>query len=354
MDNRYIRQTQLKDFGPEAQAKLSRSKVLVVGLGGLGLPALQYLNAMGVGTLGLMDQDVVELHNLQRQVLYTENDLGRTKLEVVYEKLNQQNSQTIFQLHDSFLVKENVLEIIRNYDVVVDATDNFPTRYLINDACVVLNKPFVYGALHGFEGHVSVFNHNDGPTYRCLYPNMPSPEEVPNCNDNGVLGVIPGIIGTLQALETVKVLTGVGETLSGKLLVFDGLHQQFNKIGFKGRNEFKTISKLQEFYESSDCDTVPTITVYDFQSLRDKAEKYTLIDVRTPQEFQDHHLEEATNIPLDQLELHLNHTRNTLIYVICQSGKRSEIAVKQLQNNYPELSFCHILGGMNKMMTVCH
>ncbi|MEX0362268.1 MAG: ThiF family adenylyltransferase, partial [Allomuricauda sp.] len=241
MDFRYDRQTRLKGFGPNGQHKLAKAKVLVVGLGGLGLPVVQYLNAMGVGTLGLMDQDVVELHNLQRQVLYTEKNLGQSKLEVAHEKLQAQNSQTIFELYDTFLTKENALGIISDYDAVIDATDNFPTRYLINDACVILNKPFVYGALHGFEGHVSVFNHQGGPTYRCLYPNMPTAEEVPDCNDNGVLGVIPGVIGTLQALEAVKLVADIGEVLSGKLLIYDGLSQQMSKFNFKTNPVHKEI-----------------------------------------------------------------------------------------------------------------
>ena len=184
--DRYTRQTSLPDFGLDGQRKLSNAKVLVVGLGGLGLPALQYLNAMGLGTLGLVDQDIVDFHNLQRQILYTENDVGTPKLNTTLEKLKAQNASTILIAHDTFLTKDNALEIIEQYDVVVDATDNFPTRYLINDACVMLNKPFVYGALHGFEGHVSVFNFQGGPTYRCLYPDMPSAEEIPNCDENGV------------------------------------------------------------------------------------------------------------------------------------------------------------------------
>lgn len=349
MDRRYTRQTQLKDFGPEGQQKLINSKVLVVGLGGLGLPVLQYLNAMGVGTLGLMDQDVVELHNLQRQVLYTEKDLGRLKLEVVHETLKSQNSTTHFELHDTFLTKENALETIKKYDVVVDATDNFPTRYLINDTCVLLGKPFVYGALHGFEGHVSVFNYMEGPTYRCLYPNMPGPEEVPNCNENGVLGVVPGIIGTLQALEAVKVLTGVGEVLSGKLLLFDGLAHQFSKIGFKRNPQHSKVEALQDSYDPLDCSVAATITAEDFQSILDA--DTILLDVRTPDEFSENHLKEATNVPMDRLMLPTP-VNSEKIYIICQSGQRSEIAAAQLQKQYPNITFLSVLGGMNKMTTL--
>ncbi|NAY90953.1 sulfurtransferase [Muricauda sp. JGD-17] len=353
MDARYARQIQLKDFGPEAQKKLARSRVLVVGLGGLGLPVLQYLNAMGVGTLGLMDQDSVELHNLQRQVLYSEVDVGRMKLEAAHEKLMAQNTKTTFRLHDSFLVRDNALDVIRDYDIVVDATDNFPTRYLINDACVILNKPFIYGALHGFEGHVSVFNHKTGPTYRCLYPNMPSFDEVPNCDENGVLGVLPGIIGTLQALETVKLITGMGEVLSGKLLVFDGLQQRFTKIGFNTNPKNKKIKGLQEHYDPLDCRVVASISAEDFQSIREQ-EKIQLIDVRTPDEFEGRHLEEALNIPLDALKsLPKNFKTNRKIFVICESGKRSERAIRQLQKDCPDLNLCNVAGGMLKMKTLC-
>ncbi len=353
MDMRYARQTQLKEFGPAAQKKLANSRVLVVGLGGLGLPVLQYLNAMGVGTLGLIDQDRVELHNLQRQVLYDENDVGKSKLEVTYEKLKAQNSETIFRCYDRFLVKENVLNIIADYDVVVDATDNFPTRYLINDACVILGKPFVYGALHGFEGHVSVFNHNQGPTYRCLYPNMPSMEEVPNCDENGVLGVLPGIIGTLQALETVKVLTDIGETLSGKLLVFDGLHQRFTKIRFETVPKNRTIDKLRQHYESPKCDMVISITAEKFQNLSNP-QNLQVLDVRTAEEFERDHLANAQNIPLDRLSyLPKSFNSKDKIYVMCQSGRRSQKAIRKLLQENPQLELYNIAGGMDKLNALC-
>ena len=353
MDIRYARQTQLKEFGPAAQKKLGNSRVLVVGLGGLGLPVLQYLNAMGVGTLGLVDQDRVELHNLQRQVLYSENDISKSKLEVAHEKLKLQNSETTFRCYDRFLVKENALNIITDYDVVVDATDNFPTRYLINDACVILGKPFVYGALHGFEGHVSVFNHNQGPTYRCLYPNMPSMEEVPNCDENGVLGVLPGVIGTLQGLETIKVLTDIGEVLSGKLLVFDGLQQRFTKIKFEPVPENKTIDKLQQRYESPNCDMVISITAVEFQNLSNP-QKLQVLDVRTVEEFERDHLPNAQNIPLDKLSfLPKSFNSNENIYVMCQSGKRSHKAIQKLTQNNPELKLYNIEGGMDKLNALC-
>ena len=182
MENRYDRQIRLKEFGPEAQRKLSEARVLVVGAGGLGLPVLQYLNSMGVGTIGIAEQDIIECSNLHRQPMYTNSDVGRPKIEVAVNVLSRQNPETTIIAHDVFLVRDNALDIIESYDIIVDASDNFATRYLVNDSCVILKKPFVYGALHGFEGQLSVFNYNEGPTYRCIFPKMPEPSEVPDCN----------------------------------------------------------------------------------------------------------------------------------------------------------------------------
>nr|WP_299337862.1 HesA/MoeB/ThiF family protein [Allomuricauda sp.] len=353
MANRYIRQTSLPDFGEKSQKKLANTKVLVVGLGGLGLPVVQYLNAMGVGTLGLIDHDIVDIHNLQRQVLYSELDVGHSKLDTVLEKLALQNSNTVLEPYDTFLTKENVLKIIGDYDLVVDATDNFSTRYLINDACVILEKPFIYGALHGFEGHVSVFNYQNGPTYRCLYPEMPSKFEVPNCDENGVLGVVPGIIGTLQALEAVKVITRLGEILSGKLLIFDGLAQNYLKIDIKARPENKNIKTLQDSYDASFCEQILSITASDFQKLRTSNESFLLVDVRTEAEFLQNHLEEAHNVPMNSSEIPNEIlSKNQPLYMICQSGIRSKKAVLNWQKKYPNHTFYTILGGMNRLMTL--
>ncbi len=351
--NRYIRQTNLKEFGTEAQQKLSNASVLVVGLGGLGIPVVQYLNAMGVGTLGLVEQDTVELTNLQRQVLYAENDIGRQKLEVALEKLQAQNSETQFKIFDTFLTKENALEIITEFDIVVDASDNFPTRYLVNDACVILKKPFVYGALHSFEGQVSVFNYKGGPTYRCLFPKMPSNTEIPNCNDNGVLGVIPGIIGNLQALEVIKVITSIGEVLNGKLLLYNGLTQSILKISFKLNPENNTIKKLEDNYGMSSCSTHLNISADELQELISTNKNTQIIDVRTTEEYASYHLNESINIPLDELqERYIEIDINTPVYMICQSGKRSQIAIIQLQEEM-EGVFYNVSGGINKFMEIC-
>ncbi|MGI9550765.1 MAG: ThiF family adenylyltransferase [Aurantibacter sp.] len=352
---RYNRQTILKDFGSVGQKKLTDAKVLVIGAGGLGIPVLTYLNAMGVGTLGIVDHDSVSISNLHRQLLYDESDIGRSKIKVALEKLESQNSETHLIGHDTFLVKENALEIIAGYDLVVDASDNFPTRYLVNDACVILNKPFVYGALHGYEGQVSVFNYKGGPTYRCLFPTMPGADEVPNCDEHGVLGVIPGIIGNLQALEVIKVITGIGEVLSGKLLLFNGLNQTSQKINFKLCPENLGIKTLQGSYQWNDpCEVVPSITVDKLQALLDGDMEIQLIDVRTTDEFDDFHLPNSINIPLDGIEENLNGVNLGLpVYLLCQSGQRSEIALKSLRELHSKTTFYSIFGGVNQFLATC-
>lgn len=353
MNHRYTRQTTLKDFGVEGQQKLGRTKVLVVGLGGLGVPVVQYLNAMGVGTLGLVEQDVIALTNLQRQVLYTEQEVGMPKLEVVLKKLRAQNTTTELIGYDAFLTKENALGIIKDFDIVVDASDNFATRYLVNDACIILNKPFVYGALHDYEGQISVFNYQNGPSYRCLFPKMPSANEIPNCNENGVLGVVPGIVGTLQALEVVKIASEVGEVLSGKLLLFNGLNHAFHTIKFERQKVQCAITALQSNYEEVLCSSEQHISTEELQQ-RLSTTAIQLIDVRTTAEFEDYHIPNSLHIPLDTIKQHTNKIDLTKdVYLICQSGKRSEIARRTLQEQYPETVFLSIFGGINQFLATC-
>lgn len=350
---RYIRQTTLRGFGTEGQKKLTEAKVLVIGAGGLGVPVLTYLNAMGVGKMGIVDNDTVSITNLHRQVLYGQNDVGKSKVGTALEKLKAQNDDTKLIVYDCFLNSKNALEIITDYDIVVDASDNFPTRYLVNDACVILKKPFVYGALHGYEGQVSVFNYEGGPTYRCLFPNMPKADEVPNCNEHGVLGIIPGIIGNLQALEAIKIITGIGEILSGKLLIFDGLQQAYQKIKFKLQPENLEIKMLQDFYEWNDpCEIVPTIKAEELPMLLGK--NVQIIDVRTAEEFFDYHLPNSIHIPLNELEINSSKINFSLpVYLVCQSGKRSETALIQLREKHPESVFFSILGGLNQYLATC-
>ena len=350
---RYTRQVILKSFGPEGQKKLADAKVLVIGAGGLGVPVLTYLNAMGVGKIGIVDNDTVSITNLHRQVLYGKSDIGKSKVIAALEKLKAQNPDTQIEVYNTFLDTKNALEIISKYDIVVDASDNFPTRYLVNDACVILNKPFVYAALHGYEGQVSVFNYEVGPTYRCLFPNMPKENEVPNCNEHGVLGIIPGIIGNLQALEAVKVITGIGETLSGKLLIFDGLNQSYQKIKFKLQSKNLEIKKLQDFYEWKDpCEIISTVPAEELEILL--TQDAQIIDVRTSEEFENYHLPDSIHIPLNELEMHANKINFSIpVYLLCQSGKRSETALKQLQEKHPESILFSILGGLNQYLAAC-
>ena len=346
---RYDRHIILKDFGPEAQQKLSEARVLVVGAGGLGVPVLTYLNAMGVGTLGIVDNDTVSLSNLHRQVLYSESDVGSSKVEKAIEKLKAQNSETIFEAYHTFLTKQNALEIIKDFDLVVDATDNFPTRYLINDVCVLLKKPFVYGALHGFEGQVSVFNYEGGPTYRCLFPNMPKADEVPNCNEHGVLGIVPGIVGNLQALEAVKAITGLGEPLSGVLLLFNGLANSFQKIRFSLDPENLGITELRESYEFECAIPMQSVQVDGFERLLEKR-NLQIIDVRTPKEYREFHLKDSTNIPLVDLETRRKEIdMHRPVYFICQSGIRSQKAIIQIRKYAPKADLINVSGGINQL-----
>ena len=218
---RYDKQIALPEVGEAGQQKLAEAKVLVVGAGGLGCPALQYLVAAGIGTIGIVDGDVVNETNLHRQVLYTNSDVGKPKVEVAAERLYQLNPEVKINTYSDFLTAKNAMDIVANYDLIVDATDNFAARYRINDVCVKLDKPFVYGAIHRFEGQVSVFNYKGGPTYRCLFPEYPTENQIPNCNETGVLGVLPGIVGTHQATEVLKMILGIGEVLSGKLMTLN-------------------------------------------------------------------------------------------------------------------------------------
>ncbi len=347
--NRYIRQIQLREFGPEAQQKLQESSILVVGAGGLGIPVLTYLNAMGVGTIGLVEQDLIDETNLHRQVLYSETDIGQPKLRVAVNKLIEQNSNTEVIAHDTFLVKENALDIIKDYDLVVDASDNFATRYLVNDACVILNKPLVYGALYGFEGHVSVFNHHGGPTYRCLFPSMPAAGEIPDCNQQGVLGVLPGIIGNLQALEAVKVISGIGESLSGQLLIFNSLSSTYHKIAIPVVKKNLLLDKLEMKYEAHYCDPSYDISAYELHDLLEKQSSIQLIDVRTEEEFEGYHLPGSSNIPLSDLQDRIPEIdKNKPVYLLCQSGVRSLQALHLLLDNKFSNPIFHLKGGLDQ------
>lgn len=347
---RYIRQEQLREFGPVAQQKLQKASVLVVGLGGLGIPVLQYLNAMGIGRLGLVDDDTIETTNLHRQVLYNENEVGKSKMAVALARLKAQNNETVLEVHETYLNRDNALGIIGNYDLVIDASDNFPTRYLINDACVLQGKPFIYGALHGFEGHVSVFNFRGGPTYRCLFPAMPNATEVPNCDENGVLGVLPGIVGNFQALEAVKMIAGIGEVLSGQLLLYNGLNASIHKIKFPKNPVHSQIEALQKSYNVPCGIPELEIDAMELPEILKSRQTHLIVDVRNPDEFEEDRLEGSDNIPLESLEdAHLPLDNIEKVFLICQSGVRSAQARYLLQQRFPGKSFINVAGGLNRI-----
>ncbi|MDP5140301.1 MAG: HesA/MoeB/ThiF family protein, partial [Spirosomaceae bacterium] len=246
---RYSRQILIPEFGEAGQQKLLNAKVLVVGAGGLGSPVLYYLTAAGVGTIGIVEDDVVSLSNLQRQILFTSDEIGKPKITQAEQRLKALNPDVNFQLFGDILNSKNALQIIENFDIVVDATDNFPTRYLINDACVLLKKPFVFGAIHRFEGQVSVLNVNGSATYRDIFPVPPPPEMAPNCAEAGVLGVMAGLIGSYQVLETIKFLTGLGDLLTNKLMLIDALSGQSRTIKVKQIPDSPKITQLIDYEE---------------------------------------------------------------------------------------------------------
>lgn len=337
----YDRHLRLPGFGEEAQMKLQQAKVLVVGAGGLGCPVLQYLSASGVGTLVILDDDTVSISNLQRQVLFSIEDLNQPKAQVASTKLSALNPNIQVVAHQVRLTKENALNFFEQVDIIVDCSDNFATRYLVNDAAILSGKPFVYGALGQFDGQVSVFNYNNGPTYRCLFPEMPNPEDFPSCSDLGVLGVVPGIIGSLQALECIKLITGIGKVLSGELLLYSGLQQSFMKLKINANETAKCIYALGDYAYGCDF-TVQQI------AFEDLTEEHYLVDVREAHEHAAGNLG-GVNIPLGELETRKNELKDfTKIVCYCKSGQRSKKAVEILSDQPQIYSLTNGIDGLTK------
>jgi adenylyltransferase/sulfurtransferase len=348
---RYSRHLIIPEVGKQGQQKLKNAKVLLVGTGGLGSPLALYLSAAGVGTLGLVDFDVVDETNLQRQVLHGTSDVGRQKLESARDRIRDVNPNVTVHLHPTRLSSENALEILSQYDVIADGTDNFPTRYLVNDACVLLGKPNVYGSIFRFEGQVSVFGAKDGPCYRCLFREPPPPGLVPSCAEGGVLGVLPGIIGTLQALEVLKLLLGIGEPLIGRLQLFDGLKFQWRELRIRKHpdcpvcGDAPTIHSLIDYdefcgvtqeraNEAHAQNSIPQISARDLKTRLDRGDAVTIIDVREPHEWDIASLEPygARLIPLGELTDRLSEVNLTGDVVVhCKSGVRSAKASQQLR-----------------------
>lgn len=318
---RYSCQLALPGFGEEAQQKLKQAKVLIVGMGGLGCPAAQYLAATGIGTMGLADYDTVSVSNLHRQILYGPDDVGQKKAEIACVKLHLQNPQVGFHIHDVMIDSGNVMDIISLYDIVVDCTDNFETKYLLNDACVLAGKPLVFGAIYQYEGQVALWNVNNGPNYRDLYPSVDA-SQVPNCADGGVIPTLAGIIGCIQANEVIKHITGLGESLAGKLLIFDAqtLQSRIIKIGELTNTNITSL------------ETTTAIPVISMAQLMADKNAYELIDVRNPDEHNAFNIG-GRNIPLaDIASSYMPGDKPVVFY--CSSGKRSMEAVKIVKDKF--------------------
>jgi sulfur-carrier protein adenylyltransferase/sulfurtransferase len=357
---RYSRHLILPEVGMAGQLKLKQSSALVIGAGGLGVPLTQYLAAAGVGRLGIVDFDVIDETNLQRQVLYGTKDVGRKKLEVARERVQQINPNVDVQAHDTRLTSDNALDILRPYDVIIDGTDNFPTRYLVNDACVLLRKPNVYGSIFRFEGQASVFDARTGPCYRCLYAEPPPPGLVPSCAEGGVLGVLPGIIGSIQAVEALKILLGKGDTLIGRLLVFDALQMEIRELKLRKNpacpicGPHPTIKELIDYEEfcglrgpSEQVGEEFQITADELKGKVDLGQAVVLLDVREPMEWEIAHLDRALLMPVAQVPSRVNELSTAdEIVVYCKTGVRSA----RITNFLRELGFRkvkNLVGGID-------
>ena len=358
---RYSRHLILPEVGMAGQLKLKQSSAIVIGAGGLGVPLLQYLSAAGVGRIGVVDFDVIDPTNLQRQVLYGTKDVGRRKIEVAKERVQQINPNIDVQTYETRLTSENALEILKDYDVIIDGTDNFPTRYLVNDASVLLKKPNVYGSIFRFEGQASVFWAEKGPCYRCLYAEPPPPGLVPSCAEGGVLGVLPGIVGSIQAIETIKVLLGKGDTLVGRLLVFDALRMKFRELRLRKNpecpvcGEHPTVNELIDYEEfcglrgpSEQVSEEFQITVDELKDKIDKDQEVVLLDVRERMEWEIARLQKAVLMPVAQVPGRVNELSTAdEIVVYCKTGTRSA----RITNFLRELGFRkvkNLVGGIDE------
>jgi sulfur-carrier protein adenylyltransferase/sulfurtransferase len=345
---RYSRHLIMPEVGMDGQLKLKNAKVLCIGTGGLGAPLGVYLAAAGVGRIGLVDFDVVDHSNLQRQILFGTKDVGRPKIAAAADRLRDLNPAIQIDTYETKLTSENALELFKDYDIIVDGTDNFPTRYLVNDACVLLGKPNVYGSIFRFEGQATIFAYPGGPCYRCLYPEPPPPGLVPSCAEGGVLGVLPGIVGSIQAAETLKLILQTGDSLVGRLLLFDALAMKFRELKLRknpecpacGDPQHRTITKLIDYEEfcgirgeeaPAMASTVPEITPKELKSRLDKGDDLFILDVREPHEYQICNLG-GKLIPLGEISRRAHELDSSReIVVHCRSGKRSAEAAEFLR-----------------------
>jgi sulfur-carrier protein adenylyltransferase/sulfurtransferase len=359
---RYSRHLILPEVGEEGQRRLKAARVLCVGTGGLGSPLALYLAAAGVGTLGLVDFDVVDSSNLQRQIIHSTRDIGRKKLDSAEEKLNALNPALNVVKHETMLTSANALEILKDYDVVADGTDNFPTRYLVNDACVLLGKPNAYGSIFRFEGQASVFAAKDGPCYRCLYPEPPPPGLVPSCAEGGVLGILPGLVGVIQATETIKLILGKGEPLIGRLLLVDALNMRFRELKLRKNPDcpvcglHPTVTGLIDYeqfcgitpaakQDQTVVNGIPQMQVKDLKRRIDAGEDLFILDVREPFEYQIANIG-GRLIPQNDVPQRLAEIdRGREIVVQCKTGRRSQrIAEFLKESGYPQV--VNLAGGI--------
>ena len=359
---RYQKHLTLKEIGKKGQLKLKNSSVLCIGAGGLGSSVLIYLAAAGIGKIGIVDNDYVEKSNLQRQIVHETSTIGNLKIDSARERIKRLNPNTRVLTFDKRIIKENAIEIIREFDIICDCSDNFATRYLINDACLMLNKPLIFGSVQGFEGQVSVFNlHKKSPNLRDLLPESPLNNAVPSCAEYGVVGVSTGLIGILQVNEIIKIFLKKGEILDGKILIFDLLNMNMKKLNLKSdqvNKRVKNLSQFTDFYSNNECfeknNEIKRISASDFLSLfKTKPNEILLIDVRENEEFSNYALEGSVSIPLSQLnqksdlEFIKKDSLIKEIFTICKSGKRSEKASKILSKF--KIQSRSIEGGIEKI-----
>lgn len=350
----YSRQLLLNEVGLEGQKKMKKAKVLVIGAGGLGCPVLQYLNAAGVGTLGIVDSDKVEKSNLHRQLLFDYSSVGKGKAEAAKAQLKKNNPFTIINSYSQKVNPNNSIEILRNYDIIVDCTDNYTARYIINDACVLLAKPLVYGAVYKFEGQVALFNHMEGATYRCLFPEFTNTDAAENCNESGVLGVLPGIIGLMQANEVLKLILNAGKLLSNSVLTYNGLTSTMSTLRIK-RKEHKIYKRIKEQgrlnprdYQRNSCRLmtgVHEVSFAEFDIIVNQ--EVQLIDVREEEELPKLPELKALNIPAGQITTRIGEiNRSGKTIVFCRSGIRSNKVIKLLQDNHGFTNLSSLHGGV--------
>lgn len=329
---RYSRHIRLSDVGLEGQEKLKEARVLVIGAGGLGCPVLQYITAAGVGTIGIIDGDKIDESNLQRQILFSQEDIGKQKAKTAALKLKAQNPNVKFRVANSHVSKTNILDLIRDFDIVVDCTDNFPTRYLINDACIIENKVLVFGAIHQFDGQVSVFNYKNGPSYRCLFPE--APKDIPNCSEAGVLGVLPGLIGTVQANEILKIIIGIGDVLSSKILSINALNYQISIIEFD-KTDAAEINSLGTYDFSCENESLlgsKTISAKELAKNLSNNKSVNILDVREYFEWDICHIDGAENIPMNLIDECIDEISKTApTVVVCHHGVRSQNVIQYLE-----------------------